>query len=73
MDFKIQDGYDLLYKRTEDVLKSSQDIAHFFKKVAGVEEAYAKSLHKFVIKKVKKKHNSVQQTEMTYVFHTPIS
>eukprot|EP01100_Stratorugosa_tubuloviscum_P002771 TRINITY_DN1657_c1_g3_i1.p1 TRINITY_DN1657_c1_g3~~TRINITY_DN1657_c1_g3_i1.p1 ORF type:complete len:518 (+),score=247.51 TRINITY_DN1657_c1_g3_i1:181-1734(+) len=39
-------GFDLLYKRTEEVLKSTTDIAKFFKSLSDVESEYAKNLVK---------------------------
>eukprot|EP01104_Vermistella_antarctica_P020705 TRINITY_DN8972_c0_g1_i1.p1 TRINITY_DN8972_c0_g1~~TRINITY_DN8972_c0_g1_i1.p1 ORF type:complete len:495 (-),score=133.49 TRINITY_DN8972_c0_g1_i1:100-1584(-) len=39
-------GFEILYRRTEEVLKSTREIAEWFKKLSQVEEAYAKSMLK---------------------------
>lgn len=43
---QTQDGFDVLYKRTEGSLKVSNDMATFFKKLAIIEADHAKLLVK---------------------------
>jgi Fes/CIP4, and EFC/F-BAR homology domain len=44
------DGFDFLYKRTDDVLKSCKEHALFFQKLSGTESVYAKDLLKIAKK-----------------------
>lgn len=44
----LLDGFDLLYKRTDGVLKSTQDFSHLMKKLSSLEKDYAKALTKLV-------------------------
>ncbi|KAF2070200.1 hypothetical protein CYY_008476 [Polysphondylium violaceum] len=44
----LLDGFEILYKRTEGVLKCNQEMSNFFKKLSTLESDYSKALLKLV-------------------------
>lgn len=64
----FQDGLEVLYKRTDGVLKSCTEISDFYKQLARVERDYAKSLIKLAQQQKKdfQKMSPVQK-EQPYV------
>lgn len=58
------DGFDVLYKRTEDVLKSTSDIGNWMKKIAAAEDSYSKAMLKLATSSKSKKRPGVSSCEM---------
>lgn len=61
---QMLDGFDVLYKRTEDVLKSTADIGNWMKKIAAAEDSYSKAMLKLTTSSKSKKRPGVSSSEM---------